>query len=108
MNGNSGPVQEITADQLREWINQDTPLLLLDVRQPDEYSGPLGRIPGAELMPLAMLGKHIGQIKTRARGKKTVIICNSGNRSIQSAALLAQAGLIDVYSLAGGMKSWNG
>ncbi len=33
---------------------------ILDVREPDEFTGPLGRIPGAMLIPLGKLSERVG------------------------------------------------
>ena len=55
---------------------------LIDVREPDEYTGELGHAPGAKLLPL-------GQLEERGRQeidleKPIVFICRSGGRSTQA------------------------
>ena len=80
--------------------------LILDVRGPDEFDGPLGHIDGARNVPLAELPRHVAEI-----GRETgpiVIVCLTDKRSSQAAALLAEAGMRDVAVLRGGMRAWRG
>jgi len=79
-------------------------LHLVDVREPDEFAGPLGRIAGAELVPLGTLP---GAASAWERNGATLVICRSGNRSGKAAAALAQQGFTEVYNLVGGMLRWN-
>jgi len=76
---------------------------LIDVREPDEYSGPLGHIEGARLVPLAELEKRVGELD---RGRPIITVCRSGARSAQAAVLLQKAGFPSVANLAGGMLRW--
>lgn len=76
---------------------------LIDVREPDEYSGPLGHIRGATLIPLAQLEKRAGDLD---RERPIITVCRSGARSAQAAVLLQKAGFPEVANLAGGMLRW--
>ena len=53
---------------------------IVDVREQDEYSGPLGHIPGAELVPLAT-------VPLKARGwdpdPEIVVVCRGDDRPPQ-------------------------
>lgn len=73
---------------------------LIDVREPEEFTGPLGHLPGAELVPL-------GTIEAAAAGwareQPLLLICRSGVRSQRAAQLLATHGFRRLYNLAGGM-----
>lgn len=76
---------------------------LVDVRETDEFVGPLGHIPGAELVPLAT----VTAVATGwDKGAPRVIVCRSGGRSGRAAAALAQMGFTHVYNLGGGMLAW--
>ncbi len=79
--------------------------LFLDVRQPDEYTGELGHVPGAILIPLPDLPERLPEIESY-RGKKVIAICRSGSRSARAAALLTDAGFEDVWSMTGGTLAW--
>jgi rhodanese-related sulfurtransferase len=77
---------------------------VIDVREPDEYVGPLGHIAGAELVPLTTIPDAASGWD---RAATYVIVCRSGARSGRAAAWMASAGFTDVYNLAGGMMGWN-
>ncbi|HKW79925.1 MAG TPA: rhodanese-like domain-containing protein [Casimicrobiaceae bacterium] len=76
---------------------------IVDVRQPDEFTGSLGRIAGARLIPLGELAARSGEL---ARDRPIVCVCRSGARSAQASVLLRKAGFTDVANLAGGMLRW--
>ena len=73
---------------------------VIDVREPDEYHGELGHLPGAELVPLATVGARAA---TWDREAELVVICRSGARSGRAAEQLTNAGFPHVMNLAGGM-----
>lgn len=76
---------------------------VVDVREPAELSGDLGRIDGSVHIPL-------GELRARApevpRGKPVVCVCRSGRRSAQACTILEKAGIADVANCAGGMIRW--
>jgi sulfur dioxygenase len=76
---------------------------ILDVREPEEFSGPLGRIPGAILIPLGQLS---GRAQELAKSKPIVAVCRAGGRSAQATNMLRQAGFEQVANLSGGMLRW--
>jgi len=77
---------------------------ILDVREPDEFNGPLGHIPGATLLPLSVLG---GQLDALDKSAPVVTVCRSGGRSAQAYVLLKRAGFGQVANLRGGMLRWH-
>lgn len=77
---------------------------LIDVRQPDEFVGELGHIPGAELIVLDTLPDHISDLP---KEQTIVFICRSGARSARAAAFAAMNGISNVYNMQGGMIQWN-
>jgi glyoxylase-like metal-dependent hydrolase (beta-lactamase superfamily II)/rhodanese-related sulfurtransferase len=76
---------------------------LIDVREPAEYTGPLGHIRGSMLVPLGELGKRTDELD---RDRPIVAVCRSGARSAQAVVLLQKAGFSSVANLAGGMLRW--
>jgi sulfur dioxygenase len=76
---------------------------IVDVREPGEFSGPLGHIPGAMLIPLGTLRDRVGEIRPR---QPVVMVCRSGARSAQAMVILRNAGLEKVANLSGGMLRW--
>ena len=77
---------------------------IVDVREPEEFDGPLGHVPGATLIPLGTLTKRVGDLK---KDKPIIAVCRSGARSAQATVLLGKAGFDRVANLSGGMLRWH-
>jgi rhodanese-related sulfurtransferase len=97
-----GKVLHLDAHGLDLLLQSDPNLLLIDVREPYELTGPLGKIPQARNVPMSELEKNPEQFP---RNKTLVLICRSGHRALKAAELLAEHGYV-VYSVDGGMQSW--
>lgn len=80
------------------------PPLIVDVRGPDEFDGPLGHIEGARNIPLAELSSHQAEIDSA--GRPIVFVCLTDKRSATAATQLATAGIREVSVLRGGMTAW--
>lgn len=76
---------------------------IIDVRAADEFTGPLGHIRGAVLIPLEQLPSRAGEL---SREIPLVTVCRSGARSAQAVVLLQKAGFAESANLAGGMLRW--
>lgn len=86
------------------WLEENANAVqILDVREAEEFTGPLGRIKGALNIPLGALAGRAGEL---AKGKPVVAVCRSGARSAQATVLLQKAGFMRVANLAGGMLAW--
>ncbi len=83
-----------------------SPPLILDVRQPDEYRGELGHIPGSLLMPLKELAERAGELAPY-QGREIIAVCRAGVRSTTAAAILTSLGFDHCANLKGGMLAWN-
>ena len=94
----------IDADELDRRLRSDMPLLVLDVRGADEFSGPLGHIEGAVNLPLPELPARLGELAADPR--PVVCVCLTDKRSTQAAAAIMAAGHADVAVLRGGMQHW--
>lgn len=88
----------------RELAQKKDQVVLIDVRQPEEYQGDLGHIPGSKLIALDTLPDHLGELP---KDRTVVFVCRSGGRSARAAAFAMENGLQDVYNLKGGMILWN-
>jgi rhodanese-related sulfurtransferase len=77
---------------------------IVDVREPSEFTGELGHIPGAVLVPLASV---MAQAVTWNKEEPLVLVCKSGGRSGNAAQALSRAGFSKVMNLVGGMMAWN-
>lgn len=93
--------RDVTPQQLSQTAAR---VRLVDVREPHEYTGDLGHIEGAELLPM---GAFPAAASAWDRDADVVLICRSGNRSGRVAAALAAQGFKGLMNLAGGMLAWN-
>jgi sulfur dioxygenase len=93
-------VQEIDPHWLEENLGA---VHVLDVREPAEFTGPLGHIRGATLVPLGELGARTKEVP---RDKPVVAVCRAGSRSAQATAILQKAGFTEFANLTGGMLRW--
>src|SRR5690349_19095958 len=76
---------------------------ILDVREPAEFTGPLGHIKGALLIPLGELAGRTGELMP---DRPVVAVCRAGGRSAQATVILQKAGFKEVANLTGGMLRW--
>jgi sulfur dioxygenase len=76
---------------------------VVDVREPDEFAGPLGHIGTALSVPLGTLAARTGELDPT---RPVVAVCRSGARSAQAVTILQRAGWTEVANLAGGMLRW--
>ena len=79
---------------------------VVDVREAEEFDGPLGHIAQARLIPIGALGELGKGTAELDPARPVVTVCRSGARSAQAALQLQKAGFADVANLAGGMLRW--
>ena len=96
--------REMSVQQLAAKRAAGEKLYLLDVRQPEEHA--LAALPGDVLIPMQELPQRWSEIQPPA-GTPIVVYCHHGIRSRMAANFLAQCGLSDVVSLAGGIDAWS-
>lgn len=95
-------MREITCEQL---LQEPEKYKLIDVRNPDEFTGELGHIPGATLITL---GPDVMTfLEKEPHDSSIVFICRSGARSGQTTLVSEEMGFTQTYNLKGGMLRWN-
>ena len=101
MTGPGKTVENIERDELKKGL-ADGSILLVDVREPNEYAA--GRIPGSVLNPLQ---KFDPAALPHVPGKRVVLSCRSGRRSLTALELAQKAGRDDVRAhYPGGFQDW--
>ena len=93
-------IWELQPDWLEEHSRE---VQVVDVRELEEFTGPLGHIAGARLVPLGTLAARATELDC---AKPIVTVCRSGARSAQATVLLRKAGFDKVANLSGGMLRW--
>ena len=92
----------IEVGEVKQKLDRGDDFLLIDVREPYEYQ--IARIPGAKLIPLGELPKHLNELDPDA---EIVMHCKSGVRSQKAVDLLKQNGFTNVRNLTGGILAWS-
>ena len=93
-------VQEIDARTLARWM-QEGKVELIDIREPNEWQAE--RIPGAVLKPMSALKL---QDLVPAEGKKLVLHCRSGRRTMDVGMAMLANGFEEAAHLTGGIIAW--
>jgi rhodanese-related sulfurtransferase len=93
---------DISIDDLTKGL-ADGSVLLVDVREADEYTA--GHIPGALFNPLSKFDPS--KLPVATEGKRVVIYCRSGRRSVTAMEQARLAGRRDVNThFGGGILAW--
>ena len=99
----SSPSQAMRVAELAERIGAENAPLILDVRSRREYAA--GHIPGAVHIPYDKLAGRLGEIDGD-KAAEVVVYCQTGQRAVFAADVLARAGYTNVRNLEGHMRSW--
>jgi molybdopterin/thiamine biosynthesis adenylyltransferase/rhodanese-related sulfurtransferase/molybdopterin converting factor small subunit len=92
---------EMTPRELKERLDRGEPIVVVDVREPQEYQ--INRIPGSTLIPLGELPQRFQELDQDAA---IVCQCKSGMRSAKATGFLRSIGFRNVRNLAGGILAW--
>jgi adenylyltransferase/sulfurtransferase len=93
----------ITAAELKDLIDSEKPIYLVDVREPAEFE--IVRIPGATLIPKdeILRGDALANLP---QDKQIVMYCKTGVRSAETLAAVKRAGFSDAVHVQGGVSAW--
>lgn len=97
--------QWIECGELQRRVTAGDRLVLVDVREPDEFAAPPGHLPGARNVPLAEVAGRSRELA--ALGEPVIVVCKTDRRSARAAATLLAAGLPHVAVLRGGTDAWH-
>jgi len=92
----------IDVTEVKTKLDRGDNFVLIDVREPHEYQ--IARIPGARLIPLGELSKHLSELDPDA---DIVAHCKTGGRSQKAVDLLKQNGFRHVRNMTGGITAWS-
>lgn len=104
-------IRELMPWDLKERIEINPDILLIDITEPNEYN--TLHIPNAINVPRGILeaASDWGYEDTvptlaAAREREVILICRSGNRSALAAYVLQQMGFNNITSLQTGLRGW--
>ncbi len=93
----------ITATELKDLLDSDKPLYLVDVREPAEFE--IVSIPGATLIPKDEILRG-DALASLPQDKQIVMYCKTGVRSAETLAAVKNAGFQDAVHVQGGVTAW--
>jgi molybdopterin/thiamine biosynthesis adenylyltransferase/rhodanese-related sulfurtransferase len=102
--GETSALRVAAASEVHARRQRGEDLLLLDVRDRDEYE--LSRIEGSTLIPASELESRLQEIAEH-RGRPVVVYCHHGPRSRRAGELLLEKGFAQVEEMAGGIEAWS-
>jgi adenylyltransferase/sulfurtransferase len=96
-------MEEITATELKQRLDNGDDIQIIDVREPHEYE--IGQIPNSKLIPLGQVLTRMNEIDA---DRETVVHCKMGGRSAKAIDALQRSGFTGkLVNLAGGITAWS-
>lgn len=96
-------IKEVKPSEVKEKVKKDPSVVLIDVREPDEWES--GIVPGAQTIARGFLELEIEEA-VPDKNKEIVCYCGGGTRSALAAKSLEELGYKKVSSMIGGFRGW--
>lgn len=94
-------VQQLSVQELKQWLAAGEAFRLFDVRTADERR--IAHIDGSTLLD----ERARAELETLPRGTRLVFHCHHGGRSQAAAELYLQKGFTQVWNVKGGIDAWS-
>lgn len=94
---------EIDVTQVKRLLDEQA-IVLIDCREPDEWE--TAKIDGAVLMPMRNWQQESSRL-SEFEGKKVVVHCHHGGRSLRVTNWLRENGFPDAQNMTGGIDAWS-
>lgn len=95
---------DVTVEELKNRLQSDTLLVLIDVRTDEEVSGLMPKLKQAIHIPLHELSKRVKEL-SKFKDREIAVICRSGNRSRAAVNILVENGY-KAKNVPGGMSAY--
>ena len=96
---------ETSPQDIQRRIDAGEPLVLIDVREPEEFA--ITRIEGATLIPMRNIPASLQQLEAKAGEATLIVFCHHGVRSLNVVHWLREQGVSACQSMAGGIDAWS-
>ena len=96
-------ISEISVADAKAKIDSDASVIVLDVREPDEFKK--GHIPKATNIPRGLLEFKVAK-EIPNKDAQILVYCKSGGRSCLACSTLLEMGYKNAVSIAGGWQAW--
>ena len=98
---------DISNEELVVMLDSDVDYYFIDVRTLEEYY--TERIPGFNInYDFYIFDDDYSLLDELDTSRPVVIMCNSGNRSVDASNIFLEIGFTEVYNLKNGIEGWNG
>jgi rhodanese-related sulfurtransferase len=103
-----GNVPYISCEKLKELLEKDEDLLLIDVRSKEEYEGVLGHVEQSINISIKELEKKLQKISDSQELKETKIIMMGRDEDggYKAYKIALEFGFENIYIVEGGLKNW--
>lgn len=98
-------MKEITVQELKQKIDNDEGVFVLDVREPFEQHQSKLDYEESTLIPVGELADRLNEIESH-KDREVICLCRSGGRSAKACKLLEKEGFENVKNLKGGINQW--
>ena len=95
----------IPVSKLKQYLDTEGDLMLLDVRGQAEYYGAQGHIVGTYNIPVEDLLPRMKELMA-FQERRIAVVCRTDRRSAKAAELLKRKGFARVQVVRGGMTAW--
>lgn len=96
----------LSIPELKQRVDNGENILVLDVRNTEDFVGEQGHIANAVNIPLEELSNRLVELAAYEE-QPVALVCRTDRRSAQAAKILSQQGFADVHVVKGGMTDWN-
>lgn len=96
-------VPQITAEDVKQALDTQQDVLLLDVRAPEEFAK--NRIKGAINLPVNQIADKILSVIPDKK-KKIFVYCLSASRSVHAVDAMKKLGYPNVFNMTSGLLAW--
>ena len=94
-------MNEISVQELKQWIDKNKEFQLIDVREIFEWE--ICKLPNAELIPMNTISNNIQKLR---KDIPVIIHCKKGGRSQQVINYLKSHNFFNLINLTGGILAW--
>jgi rhodanese-related sulfurtransferase len=96
---------ETTPQDIQRRLAAGEKLLLIDVREPNEFQA--ARISDAELIPMRTIPAQLQRLEAASDDATLIVYCHHGIRSLNVVNWLREQGVPGCQSMAGGIDRWS-
>lgn len=98
-----GAYSNISPAEVQRRLAEGEALNIVDVREPSEFSR--GHIPGSKSIPLGQISTRFTELNP---DREIILVCLSGDRSVEAAKFLAEKGFKRIKNVEAGLLNWAG